>query len=159
MLVTFTAVTLAWVLFRSETLADAKAMFAYLWPMTADPMGWPSFKGLLRTQFTDLRYALTLTEWFRPQELWPAILPPDYLATATRPMGFLLAGVGIATFAMPNTYQIFGRFKPALGLPEETLGSGILRRLDWRVAIIVAGMFLLAVLRLSHVSPFLYYQF
>jgi hypothetical protein len=55
--------------------------------------------------------------------------------------------------------QIFGRFKPALGLPEETLGSGILRRLDWRIAIIVAGMFLLAVLRLSHVSPFLYYQF
>jgi alginate O-acetyltransferase complex protein AlgI len=158
-LVTFTAVTLAWVLFRSETLADAKAMFAYLWPMTADPMGWPSFKGLLRAQFTDLRYALTLTEWFRPRELWPAILPPDYLATATRPMGLLLMGVGIATFAMPNTYQIFGRFKPALGLPEETLGSGILHRLDWRIAIIVSGMFLLAVLRLSHVSPFLYYQF
>jgi hypothetical protein len=56
-------------------------------------------------------------------------------------------------------YQIFGRFKPALGLPEETVGSGILRRLDWRVAVIVAGMFLLSVLRLSHVSPFLYYQF
>jgi alginate O-acetyltransferase complex protein AlgI len=158
-LVTFTAVTLAWVLFRSDTLADAKAMFAYLWPMTADPMGWPSFKGLLRTQFIDLRYALTLTEWFRPRELWPAILPPDYLATATRPMGFLLVGVGIATFTMPNTYQIFGRFNPALGLPEEALGSGILHRLDWRVAIIVAGMFLLTVLRLSHVSPFLYYQF
>jgi alginate O-acetyltransferase complex protein AlgI len=158
-LVTFIAVTLAWVLFRSETLADAKAMFAYLWPMTADPMGWPSFKGLLRTQFIDLRYVLTLTEWFRPRELWPAILPPNYLATATRPVGLLLVCVGIATFTMPNTYQIFGRFKPALGLPEETLGSGILHRLDWRVAIIVSGMFLLAVLRLSHVSPFLYYQF
>jgi hypothetical protein len=37
--------------------------------------------------------------------------------------------------------------------------SGVLRRLDWRVAIIVSGMFLLSVLRLSHVSPFLYYQF
>jgi alginate O-acetyltransferase complex protein AlgI len=156
---TFTAVTLAWVLFRSETLADAKTMFATLWPMTADPSGWPSFWGLLRRQFTDLRYALALTEWFRPRELWPAVLPPDYLATATRPMGLLLVCVGLATFTLPNTYQIFGRFKPALGLPEDTVASGILRRLDWRVAIIVAGMFLLSVLRLSHVSPFLYYQF
>jgi len=42
-LVTFTAVTLAWILFRSETLADAKTMFVSLWPMTGDPSGWPSF--------------------------------------------------------------------------------------------------------------------
>jgi alginate O-acetyltransferase complex protein AlgI len=157
--VTFTAVTLAWILFRSETLADANTMFASLWPMTGDPSGWPSFWGLWRGQFTDLRYVLALTEWFRPRELWPAVLPPEYLATATRPMGLFLLCVGIATFAAPNTYQIFGRFKPALGLPDETVGSGILRRLDWRVAAIVAGMFLLSILRLSHVSPFLYYQF
>jgi hypothetical protein len=67
--------------------------------------------------------------------------------------------VGVATFTVPNTYQIFGRFQPALGLPEETLGRGVLTRLDWRVAFVVAGMFVLSVLRLSHVSPFLYYQF
>jgi alginate O-acetyltransferase complex protein AlgI len=158
-LVTFTAVTLAWVLFRSETFADAKAMFAALWPMTGDRLGWPSFRGLLQGQFTDLRRVLALPDWFGPRELWPAVLPPDYLATATRPMGLFLLVVGIATFAVPNTYQLFGRFKPALGLPEETMGGGILRRLDWRVAVIVAGMFLLSVLRLSHVSPFLYYQF
>src|SRR2546429_1650771 len=132
-------------------------MFAYLWPMTADPMGWPSFKGLLRTQFTDLRYALTLTEWFRSRELWPAILPPDYLATATRPMGLLLVCVGIATFTMPNTYQIFGRFKPALGLPEETLGSGILRRLDWRGALNVARQVPLAGLWPAPLPPVLFY--
>jgi hypothetical protein len=46
-----------------------------------------------------------------------------------------------------------------LGRPEDTLGSGVLTRLDWRVAFVIAGMFLLSVLRLSHVSPFLYYQF
>jgi len=144
-LVTFTAVTLAWVLFRSETLADAKTMFAFLW--------------LIRGQFTDLKSALALTEWFKPRELWPPVLPPDYLAGSARPAGLFLLCVALATFSVPNTYQIFGRFKPALWLPEETEGSGILRALDWRVAIIVAGMFLLCVLRLSHVSPFLYYQF
>jgi hypothetical protein len=158
-LVTFTAVTLAWVLFRSETLTDAKTMFAFLWPASGDPLGWPSFSGLIRGQFTDLKSALALTEWFKPRELWPPVLPPDYLAASARPAGLFLLCVALATFTVPNTYQIFGRFKPALWLPEETEGSGILRALDWRVAIIVAGMFLLSVLRLSHVSPFLYYQF
>jgi hypothetical protein len=134
-------------------------MFAYLWPMTLEPSGWPSFWGLLHGQFTDIRSVLALTEWFRPRELWPPVLPPDYLATTPRPVGLFLLCVGLATFAFPNTYQIFGRFKPALGLPDETVASGILRRLDWRIAVVVAGLFLLSVLRLSHVSPFLYYQF
>ena len=156
---TFTAVTLAWVLFRSETFADARTMFAYLLPLTLEPSGWPSFWGLLHGQFTDIRSVLALTEWFRPRELWPPVLPPDYLATTPRPVGLFLLCVGLATFSFPNTYQIFGRFKPALGLPDETVANGILRRLDWRIAVVVAGLFLLSVLRLSHVSPFLYYQF
>ena len=158
-LITFIAVTLAWVPFRSDTLADAGTMLTYLWPTTADPQGLSSFWGLLQGQFLDFRAVLRVTEWFRPREFWPPTLPPDYLATATRPMGLLLLCVGIATFTVPNTYQIFGRFQPALGLPEDTLGSGVLTRLDWRVAFVIAGMFLLSVLRLSHVSPFLYYQF
>jgi D-alanyl-lipoteichoic acid acyltransferase DltB (MBOAT superfamily) len=157
--ITFMAVTLAWVLFRSETLADAGTMLAYLWPAMDDPNGLSSFWGLLQGQLTDIRYVLRLTEWFRPRELWPAVLPPDYLATATRPLGLVLLCVGIATFTVPNTYQIFGRFEPALGLPDDTIGGGTLARLDRRVAFVIAGMFLLSVLRLSHVSPFLYYQF
>jgi hypothetical protein len=44
-------------------------------------------------------------------------------------------------------------------LPEERTWSGAVAALDWRLAFMVAGMFLLSVLRLSHVSPFLYYQF
>jgi D-alanyl-lipoteichoic acid acyltransferase DltB (MBOAT superfamily) len=158
-LITFIAVTLAWVPFRSDNLADAGRMFTYLWPAMAGPQGLESFWGLLHGQFLDLRSLARVTEWFRPREFWPPVLPPDYLATATRPMGLLLLCVGIGTFTVPNTYQIFGRFQPALGLPEETLGGGVLARLDGRVAFVIAGMFLLSVLRLSHVSPFLYYQF
>jgi len=158
-LITFVAVTLAWVPFRSDNLADAGRMFTYLWPTTAGPQGLSSFWGLLHGQFLDVHSLVRVTEWFRPREFWPPVLPPDYLATATRPMGLLLLCVGIGTFTVPNTYQIFGRFQPALGLPEETLGRGVLARLDGRVAFVIAGMFLLSVLRLSHVSPFLYYQF
>ncbi len=74
-------------------------------------------------------------------------------------MGLVLVCVWVATFHMPNTYQIFGRFEPALGLPDETTWRGVLTKLDRRVACVVAAMFVLSVLRLSHVSPFLYYQF
>jgi alginate O-acetyltransferase complex protein AlgI len=152
-LLTFTAVTFAWIPFRADSLADTARMLSYI----ADPTILTSLWGSIESQFGGLKEGLT--SWFQPRELWPQVLPPNFLATETRPLGLLLLGIGIATFAMPNTYQIFARFKPALGLPEETGWQGALGRLDWRVAFVVAGMFLLSVLRLSHVSPFLYYQF
>jgi alginate O-acetyltransferase complex protein AlgI len=156
---TFVAVTLAWVPFRADSLADAKTMMSYLWTNLAGRDGLASLWGSIESQFGELKYVFTLTdEWFRPRDLWPSVLPANYLATETRPLGLLLLCLGAATFAMPNTYQIFGRFEPALGLPEET-PYGALTRLDWRVSLIIAAMFVFSVLQLSHVSPFLYYQF
>jgi D-alanyl-lipoteichoic acid acyltransferase DltB (MBOAT superfamily) len=159
-LATFVAVTLAWVPFRADNLTDALTMVGYLWPTTSDPHGFPSILRFLDVQFLDLKgFYRTFMEWFRPRELWPVVLPPDYLATAVRPLGPFLLWVSIATFALPNTYQIFRRFDPALGLPKEDPPRGALSRLDRRVAAVIAGMLVLSILRLSHVSPFLYYQF
>src|SRR4029077_3580633 len=62
------------------------------------PQGLSSFWGLLHGQFLDVRSLVRVTEWFRPREFWPPVLPPDYLATATRPMGLLLLCVGIGTY-------------------------------------------------------------
>jgi alginate O-acetyltransferase complex protein AlgI len=158
-LLTFVAVTLAWVPFRADSLKDAATMLAYLWPTLGDAHGAASIWGSIESQFGELKHVLTLSdEWFTPRELWPPVLPANYFATQTRPLGLWLLCIGVATFAMPNTYQMFGHFEPALGLPEQDAGGG-LRRLDWRVAFVVAAMFVLATLRLSHVSPFLYYQF
>jgi D-alanyl-lipoteichoic acid acyltransferase DltB (MBOAT superfamily) len=157
--ITFVGVTLAWVPFRADSLADAKTMMSYLSTNLAGRDGLASLWGSIESQFGELKYVFTLTdEWFRPRDLWPSVLPANYLATETRPLGLLLLCLGVATFAMPNTYQIFGRFEPALGLPEET-PYGALTRLDWRVSLIIAAMFVFSVLQLSHVSPFLYYQF
>jgi alginate O-acetyltransferase complex protein AlgI len=158
-LVTFIAVTLAWVPFRADTLAEAATMMSYLWPTPGDPRGLASLWDSIDSQLGGLKLIARMTEWSPPRELWPAVLPPSFIATDTKPMGLALLCVGVATFIAPNTYQIFARFEPALGLPEERTLSGALARLDWRVAFVVAGMFLLSVLRLSHVSPFLYYQF
>ena len=154
-LMTFVAVTLAWVPFRADTLTHAGTMLSAMF----DPHGVASILRFLDVQFFHLKgVAGAFMDWFRPRELWPLALPPDYVATA-RPLGLFLVAIAIATFIMPNTYQIFGRFNPALGLPEETTMGRVLARLDRRVATVVAAMFLLALLRLSHVSPFLYYQF
>jgi alginate O-acetyltransferase complex protein AlgI len=155
-LLTFVAVTLAWIPFRANSLSNAGTMLSYL----ASPNLIASFWGSIESQFGELKYVLSLSdEWFRPRELWPAVLPSNYLATETRPLGVVLLGVTVGTFVMPNTYQIFGRFEPALGLPDGPTWSGALTRLDWRIAVILAAMLVLSTLQLSHVSPFLYYQF
>ena len=103
-------------------------MMSYLWTNLAGRDGLASLWGSIESQFGELKYVFTLRdEWFRPRDLWPSVLPPNYLATETRPLGLLLLCLGAATFAMPNTFQIFGRFEPALGLPEETAWNGAAR--------------------------------
>ena len=159
-LLTFLAVTLAWVPFRSDSLADASRMFAALFSIGpgAQPAS-TSFSQLWTAQVWELRNGLGLAGWFTPRELWPPVLPPDFL-TRLRPAGLLLVGVGLATFLLPNTSQIFARFDPVLGLSEREIAHPVsLERLDWKVAAILSAMFVLCVLKLSHVSPFLYFQF
>ncbi len=156
---TFTAVNLAWVPFRAESLANTRAMFSALVPDTS-PLGWASFAKFFSVQFGSSGL-FQVIEWFKPRELWPPALPPDYLATAAKPVGLVLLIVAIIAFAMPNTYQLFRAFDPALGLPTEQQKSApfALSRLDARVAFVLGGMFVFCVLGLSRVSPFLYFQF
>ena len=156
---TFTAGNLAWVPFRAESLANARAMFSALVPDNS-PLGWASFAKFFSVQFGSSGL-FQVIEWFKPRELWPPALPPDYLATAAKPVGLVLLIVAIIAFAMPNTYQLFRAFDPALGLPTEQQKSApfALSRLDARVAFVLGGMFVFCVLGLSRVSPFLYFQF
>ena len=158
-MITFVAVTLAWVAFRSETLTDTATMLGYLWPSVTDPQGLHSFVVLLQSQFVDLRSILKVSQWFAPRESWPSVLAPNYLATETWPTGLLLLCVGVATFTVPNTYQIFAHFEPALGLPQDIPKSTAIAALNWRVAFAVAVMFVASILSMSQISPFLYYQF
>jgi D-alanyl-lipoteichoic acid acyltransferase DltB (MBOAT superfamily) len=126
-MLTFFAVTLAWVPFRAENIGDAGRILAAMFPLGQEsPSAWASFHPFAR--------------------LRPAI--------------YLLLGVGVATFLLPNTYQIFARFNPVLNLSETQLyHRAALRRLDWKAALVLSGMFVFSVLQLSRVSPFLYFQF
>jgi D-alanyl-lipoteichoic acid acyltransferase DltB (MBOAT superfamily) len=157
---TFFAVTLAWVPFRAESLTDAGHMLATLFPAGAGLA--PALKSCMQflaaqtAVFKDLGdFAL----WFKARELWPATLPPDFIA-GQKPVGLLLAGIAAVTLLLPNTSQLFGRFAPVLGLSEAQLAHrAALSRLDWKVALVGSGLFVFSVLHLSRVSPFLYFQF
>ncbi len=134
-------------------------MFTYLFPNHSGDMGWHSLSRFWSAQFHG-GGLLRPADWFKPHELWPAVVPPDFLSTTLHPVGLLLLVIGLATFLMPNTYQIFRHFDPALGLPKVSKTSQeTLTKLDYRVAFVIAGAFVISVLRLSHVSPFLYFQF
>jgi alginate O-acetyltransferase complex protein AlgI len=156
-LLTFLAVTLAWVPFRAPNLGDASVMLGTLFPFGPEaPSSWMSIREFLHAQ---LSKPLDVSTWGKPRELWPAELPQNFLATY-KPVGFLLALVAAATFLLPNTQQIFARFDPVLGLsPEQLQDPRSLARLDWKVAVVIAGMFIFSVLHLTRVSPFLYFQF
>jgi len=157
---TFMLVTLAWVLFRSSSLVEAGRMIGFLFPLDFSPVtALRSFQAFLSHQFGNPLSVLDPTTWAPARELWPQPLPPDFLANA-RPVGLWLAIVAAGTFMLPNTVQIFERFSPALGLKGFPIASRLaLRHLGSRTAIAIALLFVIAVLHLSRVSPFLYFQF
>ena len=158
--VTFIAVTLAWVPFRAPSFGTARSMLGHLF---ADPLSasfWSSWWHCLLAQFGTAWKAESFGLWFKAPELWPPALPPDYLATSALPSGLILFAAAGVTFTMPNTYQFFARFDPALWSDESHKPDrAVFRALDARVAVILSGMFVLSVLGLSRVSPFLYFQF
>lgn len=153
--VTFFLVTLAWIPFRAENIGQAHTMFMYLFP-SIDTIKL-SFSHFCAAQFI---HTGSFANWFIPRELWPPALSSDYLATMARPVGYILLLSIAITFIIPNTSQIFHKFDPVIDKPRGTATQKIaLRRLDTRVAALLALMFVISILRLSHVSPFLYFQF
>jgi alginate O-acetyltransferase complex protein AlgI len=147
--VTFICVALAWIPFRAETIGQARTLFSYLIPYHAGTKH--AFVSFLKAQFK---------HWFKPHELWPPTLAPDYLATMAQPVGIILLVILIATFLIPNTSQYFAKFEPVINHHSNAVAKGIvLNRLNMNVAGVVSLMFVISVLQLSHVSPFLYFQF
>ena len=73
-----------------------------------------------------------------------------------------VATLALFTFTAPNTQQFMARFRP--GLPSSPgRRSAPLRRLEWQArpawSLVMVAALLLALSRMSGVSPFLYYQF
>jgi alginate O-acetyltransferase complex protein AlgI len=157
---TFTLVTLAWIPFRAPTLADSVRMLRYLFPSPLNAEVVYAWVNSVLAQFVTVWKPENVGVWFKAHELWPTALPANYLAYSALPAGLVLLTVAIATFSLPNTYQLFARFDPALWSDKKhALDRGPITSLNAPVAIVLSAMFVLSVLGLSRVSPFLYFQF
>jgi len=158
---TFVIVTLVWVPFRAQGLGDSLAMWSAMFP--TDPAAIRGSLGNFgAAQFLRLGEPGIWLEMFPRQAVWPDPLPPEFLAQQALPAGVILLALTGFTFLLPNIYQMMRAYEPALHLPDSTapapalLDHGILR---WVTALAVGFMLIAAVLGLSHVSPFLYFQF
>jgi len=158
---TFVVVTVAWVPFRSSSVDQMVSMLSFMtgaaggfWEVVA------STKGFVYAQTIGAFEGSISTNWFKARELWPAVLSAEYLSQTVKPVGLVLLFGLVAVFYAPNTSELFARYDPAVGLENLPMKkSSALANLNGKVALIVAGMFVFSVLRLSHVSPFLYFQF
>lgn len=148
-LLTFVAVVLAMVLFRSANLTAAKSILA-------GALGLHGI-GLPQALFDAAGPIVgKLPGWVKvSQELSAS----DLVASA----GLITVLLAIALFA-PNTLQILEKFEPGLSAARRSATVGRLARvlvwspsLLWAAAISLAGAF--AVLRLGGQSEFLYWQF
>lgn len=129
---TFVAVSLAWIPFRSASLHDSWIMLSSAFPV---PGTFDAAKE-------------TIKEIARIRFFWQS------------DEGWFLALVCALTWLAPNTYQIFARFEPVINVsPQELQSAWSIKCLDWKVAVAVAVIFWISVLHLSRVSPFLYFQF
>ncbi len=157
--VTFLAATLAWVPFRAADLQQAWQMLTLLVPSDTEQNSVWSLVEFAKVHFGSLGAWLNVTLWAPEPELWPQSLPANYIAEA-RPAGITLLAAAVIAFWAPNTYQLFAKFDPALGLeamPDNQKGA--LSGLQVRHAVVLGALLALSLLAMQRVSPFLYFQF
>ena len=135
---TFIAVTSAWVLFRASSLGSAGTILSAMYGIEGQAVVHPMV-AYLSTQW----HLLNEFRWSESSAIW-------------------LLLVGSVAFLLPNTYQLFRDFRPALvERPFEDVASW--PRLRWRPdarwAVCLSLMLLIAILRMRELSPFIYFQF
>jgi hypothetical protein len=145
---TFTAVVVAWVFFRADSLAAALVMLRGMAGANGFllPKSYLGSLGPLGRLLEDLgwRFESDAGHFFGgTQILW-------------------LAGLLLIAWNAPNTQEIMRRYRPALGFSAVEI-TGIGRNLRWRPnlrsAVVVALIATLSILSLNRVTEFLYFQF
>jgi alginate O-acetyltransferase complex protein AlgI len=124
-LLTFAAVVVAWVFFRADSLAAAKALLE----------GMAGLNGI--TKADPYYFGITQLRW--------------------------LAAMFVIVWALPNAQQMLHRHRPALETYPGEVSPPRWQRLAWRPArawaLLTAALLVAAVINLTRVSEFLYYQF
>jgi alginate O-acetyltransferase complex protein AlgI len=146
--ITFFAVAIAMVLFRSPTWHAAVEVF----------------RGMLGT------HGIELPQLFA-EKLWAKGLPHHLvsIAVATSGKEFImmyawLMAVLLIALLLPNSVQIMARYEPVLGAKERPANTGLSRlAMHWNPtlfwAVLMALMATVALMRVGGHSEFLYWQF
>ena len=142
-LITFLAVVVAWVFFRAESFESAINILT----------GMIGLNGMRLSEFYQAKLNY-LSDKALPGIVFHDISPYLLLFYRYFPL-FLLV------FFSPNTFQLMTNYQPALETyKEDIINLPLLRwQLDWRWGMIVAFAGAWAILGLSSVSEFLYFQF
>ncbi|MDB5866713.1 MAG: hypothetical protein JWO70_4519 [Betaproteobacteria bacterium] len=153
-MLTFLAVTVAWVFFRADSVSSALAILSSMAGLNGIVLP-PSLEGLLgplaRVSHLDITYGS---------------LAPVLERGARNALTIIAIGLAIVWF-MPNVREMMARYRPtieAVTSPRAAVrGRGLAALLAWRptlaFAIATGGLFAVAVFSLTKVSEFLYYQF
>lgn len=158
-LFTFMLVSLAWIPFRSESITDALKMFNYLFLPGSFDIIKISLLNFIDAQTIFIHDLKDISQWWKPTEFWPYPLPADFISTQ-KPLAITLIFILIVTFIFPNTNQYFAKFNPVTGIHDDQLKHFFnLNKLNIKTTFFISGLFIFSVLQLSHVSPFLYFQF
>lgn len=145
---TFTAVCFAWVLFRAPHLdAASRIMQGMVGKFGISlPIGFANRLGFLRETLADGGVTFFLGGGTRFIETW----------------GWVIMAAGIA-FLAPNTQQIMRRFSPALDFGSAPTDGWTASWLQWRPsrrwAFYIAAITVASLLALNRPSEFLYFQF
>jgi D-alanyl-lipoteichoic acid acyltransferase DltB (MBOAT superfamily) len=145
---TFLAVMVSMVLFRSANMTAAKAVFS----------GLVGLEGL-QLPSTIIKHAGSLAGRLAPWLSTSPDMSSNELATG---IGWI-AGTLLIALGLPNTLEIMARFEPALYVTRAAARWPFGLPLEWRPtlgwAAVVAVVAMTAVLRIQGKSEFLYWQF
>ena len=151
-LITFTAVLIAWVPFRAETLIGTKSMFSAMFFLNGGAL--PASYQKLLNNFAGFGDWLANHSWkFERIEFY----------FGTPQIVFFLI-LFIVIWGMPNTQEIMRKYKPVIQVYEPKQGFSIIgNKLFWQPTVIwlliSIIMLLIGILGLTRVSEFLYFQF
>jgi alginate O-acetyltransferase complex protein AlgI len=138
---TFVAVASAWVLFRADSTAAASAIIRAMYGLD----GQPVLQQL--STYWDEQYRMVVEfNWSNSSSVW-------------------LSLTALTAFVLPNVAKLFELMRPTFvqTSARRTEVSAVTPWISWRPswiwATVVPALFLVSVLRLRELSPFIYFQF
>ncbi len=142
-LVTFLAVTMAWVIFRADNLSAASNLL----------MTMTGINGCLLPEIWLTKWG-AIGQWLSGQGVDFTAITPLIEGKAFK---WILFSMFIVWF-LPNTQEIMSNYKPALYMPEKISANILWKpKTNWLIATIFCAV--LSILSLSELSEFIYFQF